>query len=257
MQRCRDPATQRPSDADPQSCRSSEPEGGYEVRTICYASWKGGTGKTLLALNTLERAKSTGLRVLGCDFDEQRMLSRQCAVRTKNDRDTQDLNVVEGDLTVEGIEALINVQQNGHYDLIVCDLPGADSFVMDRLLNAMDAILIPVNGAPYEILNTSRMTSKASQKGWNAYLVPNNVPPFQNRKAETTDTISQMGTPFSPVSIVRRLVHWDAGMEGLAVNELAPGSPAAAEIREYWAWLQGAVGISRQVTPAAKDLTYA
>jgi chromosome partitioning protein len=227
------------------------------MRTICYASWKGGTGKTLLAFNTIERAHSTGLRVLGCDFDEQRMLSRQCAVRNRNAPSIDDLNVVEGHLTMEGIEALIDVQQANEYDLIVCDLPGTDSFVMDRALNIMDAILIPVNGAPYEILNTARMTQRVSQKGWNAFLIPNNVPPTQKRKNETADTVGQMGAPISPVAIVRRIVHWDAGMVGLTVNEFAPASPAAAEIREYWAWLQGALGISRNSFPSAKELAYA
>jgi chromosome partitioning protein len=227
------------------------------MRTIGYASWKGGTGKTLLAFNTLERAGANGLSALGCDLDPQRMLSRQSAIRIRNGLAKVDVDVVEADLTVEGIEQLTDAQQKAEYDLIVCDMPGTDTFVMDRALSIMDAILIPVNGAPYEILNTARMTQRVSQKGWNAFLIPNNVPPTQKRKNETADTVGQMGAPISPVAIVRRIVHWDAGMVGLTVNEFAPASPAAAEIREYWAWLQGALGISRNSFPSAKELAYA
>lgn len=227
------------------------------MRTICYASWKGGTGKTLLTLNTLERAKSAGLRVLGCDFDAQRMLYRQCSVRYQNDANAPDLNVVNADLTVEGIEDLLTVQNGDDYDLIVCDLPGADSFTMDRALNAMDAILIPANGAPYEILNTNRMVEQVAQKGWNAFIVANNLPPFKTRISETIDDLENLGPPVVPVSIVRRVAHWDAGMVGKAVNEVAPSSLAAVEIREYWAWLQGAVGIKRNSATNAKELTHA
>ena len=227
------------------------------MRTIGYASWKGGTGKTLLAFNTLERAGNAGLKALGCDFDQQRMLSRQCSIRERSGQGKTIIDIVEGDLTVEGIQTLISVQEKGEYDLIVCDMPGADTFVMDRALNAMDAILIPVNGGPYELLNTARLVSKAKEKGWHAYLVPNNVPPSSKRKEDTSETIAQMGIPVSPVTVVRRIAHWDAGMEGLAANEYAPSSPAATEVREYWAWLQGAIGINRKAPQPKKELIYA
>ena len=227
------------------------------MRTICYASWKGGTGKTLLAFNTLERAAASGLSALGCDFDPQRMLSRQCAMRARYGEAKNELEVVNGELSIEGIERLVQVQRQESYDLLVCDMPGADSFVMDHALNEMDAILIPTNSAPYEILNTTMLVRKIEEKGWNAYLVPNNVPTSQKRKEETIDAITRMGTPVAPVPVVRRLAHWDAGMEGLAANEFAPNSPAAIEMREYWAWLQGAVQINRRAPETAKELIYA
>ena len=225
--------------------------------TICYASWKGGTGKTLLSFNTLERASASGMKALGCDFDPQRMLSRQAAVRERNGQGKTTIEVVEGDLTVQGVESLLAVQAGNEYDLIVCDLPGTDTFVMDRALSAMDAILIPVNGAPYELLNTARLVNKTHEKGWNAYLVLNNVLPFQKRKEAVLDTVAHMDIPVSPTPIVRRVAHWDAAMEGLAVAEFAPSSAAAAEIREYWAWLQGEVGISRKAPAPARELAYA
>ena len=229
------------------------------MKTIGYASWKGGTGKTMLAFNTLERAANAGFKTLGCDFDQQRMLSRQSLIRQRYGHAKTAMEVVEGDLTVKGVETLITVQQKDEYDLIVCDMPGTDTFVMDRMLNAMDAILIPINGAPYELLNTARLVTKIKEKGWNTYLVPNNVPPFSKRKTETFDTVAQLGIPVAPVTIVRRVGHWDASMEGLTVNEYAPSSPAASEVREYWAWLQGAVSISHgaRLAQPEKELIYA
>lgn len=227
------------------------------MRTIGYASWKGGTGKTLLAFNTLERAGANGLSALGCDLDPQRMLSRQSAIRIRNGLAKVDVDVVEADLTVEGIEQLTDAQQKAEYDLIVCDMPGTDTFVMDRALSIMDAILIPINGAPYELLNTAMLVRKAIDKGWKTFLVPNNIPPFKKRRDEATNTMARMGIPSAPTIVTRRVAHWDAAMEGLTANEHAPGSPAASEIREYWAWLQGAVGISRTYPDADQELLYA
>ena len=212
--------------------------------TIGYASWKGGTGKTLLSFNTVERAEASGLRVIGCDFDAQRMLSRQCALRDRTAPECPALEIVEADLSAESIGHLEDLQRKGDYDLIVCDLPGADSLLMDRLLNAMDAIMIPVNGAHLELMNTARLVAKGVAKGWQTYLVPNNMQPHRKRKEESADTMRQMGQ-VAPVTLVRRVTHWDAGLEGMTAAEFAPNSPAASEMREYWAWLQGAVGISR------------
>ena len=216
-----------------------------QTKTIGYASWKGGTGKTLLSFNTMERGRAAGLRVLGCDFDEQRMLSRLCALSSRVAPEWPELEVDEGNVDAESIELLEGMQRAGEYDLIVCDLPGADSLLMDRLLSRMDAVLIPVNGAPLELMNTSRMLAKAAAKGWPTYLVPNNMQPHRRRKEEGTETMRQMGANISPVTVVRRVTHWDAGVEGLAATEYAPSSPAAGEIREYWAWLQGAVKIGQ------------
>ncbi len=228
------------------------------MKTIGYASWKGGTGKTLLSYNTLERARAAGLRVLACDFDEQRMLSRQCALRSRVAPDWPELEVVEANIDAESIELLERMQQAAEYDLIICDLPGADSLLMDRLLSKLDAVMIPVNGAHLELMNTSRLVAKAAAKGWPTFLVPNNMQPHRKRKEEGTETMRQMGANISPVTVARRVTHWDAGVEGLTATEYAPTSPAAGEIREYWAWLQGAVQIGqKEVRGAAKELQYA
>lgn len=227
------------------------------MKTIGYAAWKGGTGKTLMSFNTIERAANAGLRTLGCDFDEQRILSRQCMLRERNGLDVTPLEIVEADITVQAIETLEAIQRESEYDLVVCDLPGADTLAMDRLLNALDAILVPVNGAPYELLNTARLMEKVDAKGWNAYLVPNNMPPTQKRAREAAADLEDLGSRIAPVKLVRRVTHWDAAREGLTACEYAPSSPAAAEIREYWAWLQGAVNIARNNVGRAKEVQYA
>ena len=125
-------------------------------------------------------------------------------------------------MDAESIELLEGMQRAGEYDLIICDLPGADSLLMDRLLSRMDAVLIPVNGAPLELMNTSRMLAKAAAKGWPTYLVPNNMQPHRRRKEEGTETMRQMGAKISPVTVVRRVTHWGASVEGLAAAEYAP-----------------------------------
>ena len=136
------------------------------------------------------RATAGGITALGCGFDPQRMLSRQCAIRESHGRESHgegknELEIVEGDISVESIEKLVRVQQSHRYDLIVSARQVADSFVMDHAPNEMDAILIPTRGAPYEIMNSALLVRKAEEKDWNAYLVPNSVPPSRKRNVRS------------------------------------------------------------------------
>ena len=217
------------------------------MRTIGYISWKGGVGKTLLSFNTLERAAASGLKALGCDFDPQKMLAKQNAIRLEAEVNPQ-LSIVQADLTVDTIDTLERVKAEAEYDLVVCDMPGADNLLTDRALNVMDAILIPVNGVHLEMMNTVELIDRAKSKGWEAYLIRNNMPPYRQRNAMAEEDLAEMDAPVAPVTLVRRVTHWDAGAAGMTVCEHAPSSPAASEVREYWAWLQGALKITRNVT---------
>ncbi len=51
------------------------------MTTIGFASFPGGTGKSLLAFNTAERAESAGLKTLLCDFDPQLTIIEQIDIR--------------------------------------------------------------------------------------------------------------------------------------------------------------------------------
>ena len=50
------------------------------MKTVAFISYKGGTGKTTLAYNMLERAASAGYRVALCDYDPQGTAAGDLAV---------------------------------------------------------------------------------------------------------------------------------------------------------------------------------
>ena len=127
------------------------------MTTIAFASWKGGTGKTTLAFNIAERANADGVRTLLCDFDPQVTALRQHQLRQNHSPDRTRVPTVKASMSDEGIAALKGVQGKDRYDLIICDMPGADSFSMDQALNAMDLILIPIMPSPYEVMITANL----------------------------------------------------------------------------------------------------
>ena len=213
------------------------------MTTIGFASWKGGTGKSLLAFNTAERAESAGLKTLLCDFDPQMTIIEQCDIRSSLRPEAPRLEVVKGSLTIEGIEALRRISQGGEYDLLICDLPGADTFTMDQALAAMDLLLIPITAAPFEIMTTAKLVHKGILHDWKMILVPNNLPAIKARRQILLTTLTGMGIEIAPVALVRRVSHWDATLAGQAVCEYAPSSPAAEEIQGFWSWLEKRIDI--------------
>ena len=163
------------------------------MTTIGFASWKGGTGKSLLAFNTAERAESAGLKTLLCDFDPQMTIIEQCDIRSSLRPEAPRLEAVKGSLTIEGIEALRRISQGGEYDLLICDLPGADTFTMDQALAAMDLLLIPITAAPFEIMTTAKLVHKGILHDWKMILVPNNLPGYQGTTPNPADNAHRHG----------------------------------------------------------------
>ena len=207
------------------------------MTTIAFVSWKGGTGKTLLAANTAERAVNNGLSALLCDFDPQATALRHCAVRQAQHPDATPIPAVRGAISAEGHQALANLAASQRYDLLICDLPGADSYVMDLVLESVDHLLIPMMAAPYEIMVTASLVNQGRERGWPMVLVPNNLPPHTRRAEQLVQSIRSLDVPVAPVNIVRRVDYWDASAQGLGVCEYSPKSKAATEIGQLWRWI--------------------
>ncbi len=89
------------------------------MATIGFVSWKGGTGKTLLAFNTAERATAAGIKTVLCDFDPQPTSLRQCQLRATHSPNAPKLNAVKGSLSGDGIAALRKMARTGDQELLV------------------------------------------------------------------------------------------------------------------------------------------
>ena len=219
------------------------------MTTIAFASWKGGTGKTTLAFNITERANAAGVRTLLCDFDPQATALRQHQLRQNHSPDRTPVTTVKASMSDEGLAALRGVQEKDKYDLIICDMPGADSFSMDQALNAMDLILIPIMPSPYEVMITANLVHRGVEKGWRMALVPNNIPAIRQRRDRMLSSLSGMGIDIAPVTVTRRVTYWDASLIGLSVAEFQPRSEAAQEMTKLWKWIAKQIDDSRRQEP--------
>ena len=166
-----------------------------------------------------ERANADGVRTLLCDFDPQATALRQHQLRQNHSPDRTLVTTVKASMSDEGLAALRGVQEKDRYDLIICDMPGADSFSMDQALNAMDLILIPIMPSPYEVMITANLVHRGVEKGRRMALVPNNIPAIRQRRERMLSSLSGMGIDIAPVTVTRRVTYWDASLIGLSVAE--------------------------------------
>ena len=214
---------------------------------IAFASWKGGTGKTLLALNTALQAQQAGFDVRLYDFDPQGVALRYLQQRDLYSNDLPALDAARATVGAEAARILKQKAANNECDLIVCDMPGADDYALDQVIAEVDSVLIPISPAPVEIMVTAQLIHHGVAAGWNMTLIPNNLPSTKYRRQYLLNTMNGMGTQIAPVALARRVTYWDATNLGQSVCEYAPKSAAAEEIRSLWSWIADRIiGVSQQ-----------
>ena len=215
------------------------------MKAIGVVSWKGGTGKTTLAFNLAERATHDGIDTTLCDFDPQTNALDYFRIRDRYNPDAMRLKGVKGNLSVAGIATLRQQAGEQQAGLLVCDLPGADSFTLDQALSIMDLLVIPVTASPNEVTVTRRFATHVMANNWDAVVVLNNLPSGAGRKSQLIDSMEQVGIEVAPASLVRRLSYWDASTVGLSVCEYAPRSSAAVEMESLWQWVGQRLDLNR------------
>lgn len=202
--------------------------------SIALCSMKGGTGKTTLSFNLVERGASAGLRVALVDYDPQEGSYGLMSLRAEPARWTVHTSRV----SVDGVEFLVGLRRQANYDLAVCDLPGADSLALARLLREMDLIISPVGqGAPDLLAAANFLELIKPPPDLPVWFAPNLLPPGTRRRANVLAELEELGGKAAPVALCRRVALSDALRFGRGVCEVSPTSQAAAEVSELWNWV--------------------
>lgn len=208
------------------------------MKLVAFCSLKGGTGKTTLSFNLAERAAAAGLRAALVDFDPQ-----EGSLGLMDLRDGEGWPALRGQVSVSGVADLAGLKEGGEYDVVFCDLPGADSMALGRLLWEMDLVLSPVGAGAADLMAAANFQGMVGKMDSPVVFLPNNLPYGRNRKGAMLAELELLGVEVCPVVLYRRVAHLDALRAGLGVCELDGECRAAAEVCELWEWVQGRLGI--------------
>lgn len=202
------------------------------MKSVALLARKGGAGKTTCAIHMGVLAEADGLKVAFFDLDPQRSLSAWWQSRAA---DTPAL--IETD--ARRLPELLRSAAAEGYDLAVIDTPPAVTFDTAQVAAAVDLVLIPLRPSILDIYAVESTAAVVKATRTAALLVLNAcIPPKEAGEAPTTiearKALEGVAMPLATVSLAQRMDYTRALNEGEAVNEFAPDSKAAAEMRRLW-----------------------
>jgi len=205
---------------------------GGVVRILTFASQKGGSGKTSLAVSTAVAAAEDGETVVAIDTDPQKSLSawgkrRQAqSVRVEMVEPSQVRSVISG------------LRKAGDTSLVIVDTPGFFGAGVALALQDADFVLVPVKPSILDV-EAARPTVEQLQTLRKTFgLVLNQcLSSSQGRTLDAATALVRSGT-LAPCMVALRADFLDSMTAGLGVTEIAPKGKAATEIRLLWAWLK-------------------
>ena len=212
------------------------------MSVVGLCSLKGGTGKTTLAINLADRMFSAGFRVCLVDFDPLRTSASLASLCEGESR----FPVVAGEVSASGASALDRLRDRGDYDFVLCDLPGADSMVLPRMLRNMDLVLSPCCFSRQDLMGAMSLVRGLEGFDIPLVIVPNRAPVFSSQMRDMQAGLATLGAEVCPVAVVSRIAHVYALENGTGVCSYRPDSQAAAEIQALWEWIGDRLGA---VTP--------
>jgi chromosome partitioning protein len=205
------------------------------MRTITFATQKGGPGKSTLAIGLAVAAMELGERVCLLDTDRQGTVASWRGRRSLREPGVEWVG--------DGYElerSLRRFASKGCTFAIV-DTPGTTDMSITPALRAADLCLIPARPSVADIEATHPTLFMIRKLGRNFAFVLNQAPPHDRRPSEAAAALNRIGVLALPY-IVERNDHQDALAFGLAAMEFAPEGKAANELRALWTWVERKLG---------------
>jgi chromosome partitioning protein len=201
------------------------------MRTITFATQKGGPGKSTLAIGLAVAAMQLGERVSLLDTDRQGTVANWRGRRSVPEPSVE--RVADG---YELERSMRRLASKG-CTLAIIDTPSTNDMSITAALRAADLCLIPARPSVADIEAAHPTLFMIRRLGKNFAFVLSQAPPHDRRPSEAAAALNKVGVLALPY-IVERIDHQDALAIGLAVSEFAPDGKAASELRALWIWVK-------------------
>lgn len=205
---------------------------------VLIANTKGGTGKSTLAVNlAVQRSRgrvgNQPRRVLAIDGDKQET--------TLNALSQRRIDLMEPAVNVAGLTTpqAMHTQAaplGADYDDVIIDVGGRDNPTFRAAMLIADRIVVPFAPSVLDLWEVGNMTNlldeaRALNPDLQAAAVLNKVPPAGTTTDEAAEVLGQYAEDFAVLAcrLGQRVAFGRAAAQGLAVTELNPFDPKAAE----------------------------
>lgn len=199
------------------------------MKTIVFASQKGGVGKTTLSAHLAVEATSTGSPSALADTDPQGSMAAWWNSRTAEaplfvKASAKTLPKASRELKFKGIEYLF------------IDTPPALSEAIRDVCTLADLVLIPVRPSPHDLRAVAATVDLIEPLGKPICFIVNSATNRARITGQAAIALSQHGT-VSPVLVHHRVDFASSMIDGRTVQELDPQSPSSKEVKDLWTYV--------------------
>ncbi len=217
------------------------------MKTIAFASDKGGMGKSTAALHLACAAAEDGWDTAVLDLDPQASVGRWARLRRRAGLPPRPL--AETCVPIDVEDRLGELRAAGAA-LTVLDTAGRDNNAIGAALAVADLVLVPCHPTDLELSTLGPTLARLRAEGRAHYvLLIDWSAGAARRRQDAAAAIERAGGRVAPVPYTHRADYRLALEQGQGVTEYQPWQAAAQEIRGVWGWLRGELGLHRP--PAA------
>lgn len=213
------------------------------MRTLAFASQKGGAGKSTLAAHLSVLADRPAKPALLIDIDPQGSLAfwhslRSAASPALAKAEARDVPDIVAAAKADGV------------DWCFIDGPPHDSSAIAAMMRAADLTIIPTRPSAFDLAAASSTINMATALRCRHLVVINAAPPRRfigepTVTAEARSVLAGMGAEIWKGAVVQRAAFSHAITGGLSVGELEPGSPADREVNDLWRAVRRILGATK------------
>jgi chromosome partitioning protein len=212
---------------------------------IAVAGIKGGTGKTMMAVNLATAAESMGIRAAVIDMDAIESAGKWAEGRSKEARPPVFA------ATANNLRNIIDDAGRSGAQVAIIDTPGHREDIAEAAIDVAALVLIPSRPIGSEImalLETVHLVADARKIGAIVFTaVPFRAPELAQGRA----LVEGMNLPLAPVFLSDFRVYFRAFAAGRGVTEYETSGHAAGEVRALWDWIIEQIEISAEQEKAA------
>lgn len=198
---------------------------------LAILAQKGGVGKSMLARSLAVQGLMDGMKAAILDADPQGTVvswsrRRQAAAPTVVSLGGQHLAAAILDLKARGA------------DLVVIDTPPHAQPVISMAAAAADVALLVTGPYPEDLEQVGVVAGIVRSLGKPAGIVLNKTPPKAHALTLARTALAVFNMPLCSAAITQLVSHPYASAEGMTAQEWEPGSRAATELDQLWAWMK-------------------